>query len=133
MIDDRKIFWKGFIKKKKRSILKRILIFFIILEIAGFLTAVGFFIAAIVAGIDGFDLASTGGAIFFAVIGSSMALMFISVIVSSMRRRSASSSDSITNKFRYENKYYTTENYPADVQEKKKKVYYCSYCGHGTR
>ena len=116
--------------KRKRTPLKRILIFFIFLEVAGFLTAIGFFIAAMIAGIDGFDLASIGGSIFFGVTGSSMALMIISVVISNIRRKNAYSSDRIAREFGYENNY-TTKNYPDEVKPSKKQVYYCSYCGYG--
>ncbi len=117
--------------KRKRTPLKRILIFFIFLEISGLLTAIGFFIAAVVAGIDGFDLASTGGSIFMGVVGSSMVLMIISAIVFNRRNRNAYSSDRIAKEFGYENTY-TTKNYPDEVKPSKKQVYYCSYCGYGT-
>lgn len=117
--------------EKKRKPLNKVLIFFIFLEVAGFLTAIGFFIAAMIAGFDGFDLASIGGSIFFAVVGSSMALMIIGAVVSFTKQRktmqtghsSTSSAKDIP---------YTVDNYPEYATSSKKKVYYCSYCGYGT-
>jgi len=120
--------------RKTKKPLKKLLFAFIIIEVAGLLTAIGYFIAAMVAGIDGFDLASIGGSIFFAVVGSSMALMIIGTAISVIRHKRAPkySSDAIAEEFGYENQYYTIKNYPDDVKKKKKRVYYCSYCGYGT-
>ena len=124
--------------KKKRKPLKKLVIVLILLEVAAFLTAIGFFIAAM--SIDdfdrSFDLSSIGGSIFFGVVGTTMAFMILGPLISFLRhKRNMSigySSDKIAEEFGYENKHYTTKNYPSDVKPSKKQVYYCSYCGYGT-
>ena len=120
--------------RKKRKPLRKVVVALIIIEVAGLLTAIGFFIAAIIAGIDGFDLASIGGSIFFGVVGSTMALMILGFLISAIRQRRtpAYSSDAIAKEFGYESQHYTTKNYPDYVKPTKKEVYYCSYCGYGS-
>ncbi len=116
--------------KKKKKPLNKLVLVIVSLEIAGFLTAIGFFIAAIVSGIEGFDLASIGGSIFFGVVGSTMAFMMIGMVISVTKsRKQASSGYSST--ISAADSPYTTKNYPEDAGSKKK-VYYCSYCGYGT-
>ena len=118
--------------KKKRTIRKKIILAIIFLEVAGFLTGIGFFIAATIAGVHGFNLSSIGGSIFFAVTGSTMAFVIIGAIIPAIikqRKFMQTNFSSTTNPIIIP---YTTENYPVDSKPYKKKVYYCAYCGYGT-
>lgn len=123
---------RGF-KITKKTLTKRILVFFIFVEIVGFLTAISFFIAAVVKGSGGFYLASIGGSIMFAVVGSSLVLMIIGAIITGIeRRRSPYSSEAIADEFGYQVKYDGLQNSVSNKTVNKKQVYYCSYCGYGT-
>ena len=116
--------------KKRKSILKRIMIVFICLELAGFLTAIGFYIAAMIAGINGYELASIGGSIIYTVAGSTMGLMIIGGVIAVFKgkiRMQPSSSPNI-NLSKGINITGNTSSYASP----KKQVYNCKYCGYGT-
>lgn len=117
-------------KRKKSSLGKKILIAFIAIEVAGLVTSLGVFIAAIVAGIDGFKLASIGGGIFGSVVGAGMLTIIVGGAINGFKQRKAMQIE--PSGLRAADSPYPVKNYPDYIASSKKKVYYCSYCGYGT-
>ncbi|MCE7748122.1 MAG: hypothetical protein GPJ51_06975 [Candidatus Heimdallarchaeota archaeon] len=114
---------------KKKSKLKRLIPFIIILEVAAFLTAISMFVVAIVStDFDvGWKFSSIGGGIFFGVVGSSMVLMIVGFFTGIRRGRKGMFSGPTGSDAR--TAPYTTTSYTKKTSSRSR-TFLCEYCGY---
>ncbi|MHA1397113.1 MAG: hypothetical protein ACTSSF_05340 [Candidatus Heimdallarchaeaceae archaeon] len=108
---------------KKKSILKKLALFFVFLEVSVFITSIAMFISAIV--ISDFDkswrLASIAGGLFMGSVGSSMALFIVFAVISAIKGRSQFTPIRQKDVLRVP---YTTG------KSSSTKTFLCEYCGY---